>query len=682
MRGLSRIAGLEEVDVFVSDRGLDPERARRDRRARRAARDRADRARRDGAERREHLDPRRPADATSSTGAPHVRRRLAPGPAEPAGGRLPVLPGRARGARAYDVRWFAEPLAGDAGRALRGRALHAAARRDVLVARHGGRAQGDRSLGRAKRGARRAATTSTTCSSSRTAAPQVGATITHPHGQIYAFDFVPELPRRELGRGDPARRAGRPPGRRVAPAGRRGCPRRRSSRTRCGSRPTSPCPICRRSTTTGRDGLAALLVDVLERLRPAVRRRDAVHALDPPAAVRRRATGPARGCTSRSSRRGARRECRATSRPASSAPASTSTRSRPRRPRRRCATRSEHARDRASSRCSTSAAARRWVLPELASLNRLPPTADARRAAPRACATLDGALGVPARARGPRTRRGALAAQRGWTTVEVPGLWTMQGFGKPQYTNVVMPFDELPPDVPEQNETGHLPALVHASRAAGARGPVVLHFGGVRGRALRARERRSRSGSPRTRARRPSSTSRELVRHDAAERARRGRACAGRTRASSRTRTSGGTPACSRSIQLVLADAFATSSARARQRDGAFRSTPTPTAMSACSTRAGVSSSRAARRRPLRAAGARAAAVVGRAAERSTRSRSSADGETVSMSTSASAASRCATGSCSSTAEPVLIAGRQPPRARRHARPRAHARRRWRRTSG
>jgi UDPglucose--hexose-1-phosphate uridylyltransferase len=29
----------------------------------------------------------------------------------------------------------------------------------------------------------------------------VGATISHPHGQIYAFDFVPELPRRELGRG-------------------------------------------------------------------------------------------------------------------------------------------------------------------------------------------------------------------------------------------------------------------------------------------------------------------------------------------------------------------------------------------------------------------------------------------------------------------------------------------------
>jgi UDPglucose--hexose-1-phosphate uridylyltransferase len=32
---------------------------------------------------------------------------------------------------------------------------------------------------------------------------EVGATITHPHGQIYAFDFVPEAPLRELERGTP-----------------------------------------------------------------------------------------------------------------------------------------------------------------------------------------------------------------------------------------------------------------------------------------------------------------------------------------------------------------------------------------------------------------------------------------------------------------------------------------------
>jgi UDPglucose--hexose-1-phosphate uridylyltransferase len=31
--------------------------------------------------------------------------------------------------------------------------------------------------------------------------PEVGSTITHPHGQIYAFDFVPDVPLRELDRG-------------------------------------------------------------------------------------------------------------------------------------------------------------------------------------------------------------------------------------------------------------------------------------------------------------------------------------------------------------------------------------------------------------------------------------------------------------------------------------------------
>jgi len=46
-----------------------------------------------------------------------------------------------------------------------------------------------------------------------------------------------------------------------------------------------------------------------------------------------------------------------------------------------------------------------------------------------------------------------------WRTIPVPGLWTMvegeQPFGdKPIYTNVQMPFEELPPNVPENNPTG------------------------------------------------------------------------------------------------------------------------------------------------------------------------------------------------------------------------------------
>ena len=51
---------------------------------------------------------------------------------------------------------------------------------------------------------------------------------------------------------------------------------------------------------------------------------------------------------------------------------------------------------------------------------------------------------------------------RTWNQIEVPGLWTMQQrkdgsfiYGdKPIYTNVQMPFDELPPLVPHENPTG------------------------------------------------------------------------------------------------------------------------------------------------------------------------------------------------------------------------------------
>jgi len=41
-----------------------------------------------------------------------------------------------------------------------------------------------------------------------------------------------------------------------------------------------------------------------------------------------------------------------------------------------------------------------------------------------------------------------------WGEIEVPGCWTMQGFGDlPHYTNVVMPFPGRPPAVPAANPT-------------------------------------------------------------------------------------------------------------------------------------------------------------------------------------------------------------------------------------
>jgi beta-galactosidase len=67
-----------------------------------------------------------------------------------------------------------------------------------------------------------------------------------------------------------------------------------------------------------------------------------------------------------------------------------------------------------------------------------------------------------------------------WKPIQVPGEWTMQGFGHPHYTNVVMPFPDIPPDVPQENPTGiyrrtfNVPAGWTGKR-------IVLHFGGCEG---------------------------------------------------------------------------------------------------------------------------------------------------------------------------------------------------------
>ena len=62
----------------------------------------------------------------------------------------------------------------------------------------------------------------------------------------------------------------------------------------------------------------------------------------------------------------------------------------------------------------------------------------------------------------------------------VPGNWTMQGFGQPQYTNVQMPFLCQPPTVPDENPTGVYRRRFEAPAAwDGQR--VVLHFGGCEG---------------------------------------------------------------------------------------------------------------------------------------------------------------------------------------------------------
>jgi UDPglucose--hexose-1-phosphate uridylyltransferase len=92
---------------------------------------------------------------------------------------------------------------------------------------------------------------------------EVGATIEHPHGQIYAFDFVPELPRRELSRAT------------LGTVGDRLVASVESWKAWVPEAPVfpyalrlasdDPVPDLPSLDDQGRDALAALLVDVLER---------------------------------------------------------------------------------------------------------------------------------------------------------------------------------------------------------------------------------------------------------------------------------------------------------------------------------------------------------------------------------------------------------------------------------
>jgi UDPglucose--hexose-1-phosphate uridylyltransferase len=94
---------------------------------------------------------------------------------------------------------------------------------------------------------------------------EVGATITHPHGQIYAFDFVPELPLRELERGtlfdDPGERLVA-----AAPGWRAWVPEAPMFPYALLLVPDDEVPDLPSLDDAGRDGLALLLVDLLERL--------------------------------------------------------------------------------------------------------------------------------------------------------------------------------------------------------------------------------------------------------------------------------------------------------------------------------------------------------------------------------------------------------------------------------
>ncbi|MFN2470921.1 MAG: glycoside hydrolase family 2 TIM barrel-domain containing protein [Gaiellaceae bacterium] len=132
-----------------------------------------------------------------------------------------------------------------------------------------------------------------------------------------------------------------------------------------------------------------------------------------------------------------------------------------------------------------------WQTPTIPSLHRLPPRATlVPHASPETAATLD-------RRRSPWFRLldgewdfrlvdrpadavRALPSLGGWSAVEVPGLWTMQGYANPHYTNIAMPFEERPPRVPDRNPTGIYRRRFTLPRAWRGR-RVLLHFGGAEG---------------------------------------------------------------------------------------------------------------------------------------------------------------------------------------------------------
>jgi beta-galactosidase len=132
-----------------------------------------------------------------------------------------------------------------------------------------------------------------------------------------------------------------------------------------------------------------------------------------------------------------------------------------------------------------------WKSPQLTGMNKLPPRATlypfpsanealrfSRESSPWFC-SLKGTWDFILLSK-PEGSYELTIEETDWQPIEVPGNWTMQGFGRPHYTNIQMPFENLPPDVPEENPTGiyrrffSLPKLWSGRR-------IILHCGGCEG---------------------------------------------------------------------------------------------------------------------------------------------------------------------------------------------------------
>ena len=200
---------------------------------------------------------------------------------------------------------------------------------------------------------------------------------------------------------------------------------------------------------------------------------------------------------------------------------------------------------------------RTWVAPEIGSIGRLPmrsplvPYPDAATARPdeREASPwfrlLDGTWRFTLADRPevvPADFADPAFDDSGWGDIAVPGNWTVQGWDRPHYTNIVMPFPQRPPDVPDENPTGLYRTTFRVPREWNGR-RIVLHIGGAESVRLRLRERRAgRDGQGQPAARRSSTSPTRCVPAGATRW--RAWSCAGPMPATSRTRTSGGWAGC------------------------------------------------------------------------------------------------------------------------------------------
>src|SRR5450432_1213423 len=140
---------------------------------------------------------------------------------------------------------------------------------------------------------------------------------------------------------------------------------------------------------------------------------------------------------------------------------------------------------------SSFSGAKTWEMPELPSFNKIPAHATAvpfrsvgealslEREKSSWFLSLTGSWDFKIAPK-PEAVTHAEVSSTGWSKIQVPGNWTMQGFGHPHYTNVVMPFDCTPPQVPDENPTGiYRRTFIAPESWQGRR--VILHFGGSEG---------------------------------------------------------------------------------------------------------------------------------------------------------------------------------------------------------